>query len=245
MMQKIVGAFRFVASAAVSVLFAGIILLSLIFNKSGELFHWFCRQWATVVLKLCATTVTMRGIEHIQGSKGFVYVSNHASMFDIPAVIAGIPDQIRIVYKKELEKIPIFGWGLKYGSYVGIDRGRGIEAQKSLDEAVEKIRNGESVLLFAEGTRTLDGKLQPFKRGAFHIAVRAGVPVVPLTINGSFSILPKHSISIVPGSVELILERPIFLRQDGRSLDSASGKAAELSLMEEVHVAIEKHYVNQ
>ena len=238
MIKNFVGALRFLAAAIVSLTFASVILVSLLFNRSGELFHWFCRRWARVVLWLCATKVTVRSTEHIRGGHGFVYVSNHASMFDIPAVIAGIPDQIRIVYKKELEKIPIFGWGLKYGSYIGIDRGRGAEAQRSLDEAIEKIRNGESVLLFAEGTRTLDGRLQPFKRGAFHIAVRAGVPVVPLVINGSFKILPKHSIGIVPGSVELVLEKPI-------PVSNEQGKETELKLMEEVHAAIAKHYINQ
>lgn len=238
MMKKIIGAVRFGGVVVASLTFASIILVSLIFNRSGTLFHWFCRKWANVVLWLCATDVTVRGVENMKTGQGFVYVSNHASMFDIPAVIRGIPDQIRLVYKKELEKIPIFGWGLKYGAYIGINRGRGVEAQKSLDEAIEKIRNGESVLLFAEGTRTLDGKLQPFKRGAFHIAVQAGVPVVPLTINGSFKILPKHSISINPGHVELILDTPIHL---GGEL----GKDAELTLMEEVHAAIQKHYIDQ
>ena len=237
-MKKIFGALRFFVVVIVSMTFASIILLSLLFNKSGELFHWFCRKWAKVVLRVCGTTVTVFGSENVQPGKGYVYVSNHASMFDIPAVIAGIPGQIRLVYKKELEKIPIFGWGLKYGSYVGVDRGRGAEAQKSLDEAVAKIKNGESVLLFAEGTRTLDGKLQPFKRGAFHIAVRAGVPVVPLTINRSYAILPKHTISINPGSVDLILEKPIHLHRE-------EGKETERILMEEVHAAIEKHYIEQ
>ncbi len=237
-MKRISGALRFLIVVLVSTTFASIILISLLFNKSGELFHWFCREWARVVVRVCGTSVTVHGSENVQPGKGYVYVSNHASMFDIPAVIAGIPDQIRLVYKKELEKIPIFGWGLKYGSYIGVERGSGVEAQKSLDEAVAKIQNGESVLLFAEGTRTLDGKLQPFKRGAFHIAVRAGVPVVPLTINGSYAILPKHSISINPGAVELILEKPIYL-------DGEEGKETELKLMGEVHAAIEKHYIEQ
>jgi 1-acyl-sn-glycerol-3-phosphate acyltransferase len=100
------------------------------------------------------------------------------------------------------------------------------------------IRNGASVLLYAEGTRTRDGKLQPFRRGAFHLAVKAGVPVIPLTINGSFSILRKHSIIIQPGTVELILAPPI-------SINGSTGKEAEMRLMEQVHTVIAKHYVEQ
>jgi 1-acyl-sn-glycerol-3-phosphate acyltransferase len=159
-------------------------------------------------------------------------------MFDIPAIIASIPDQIRIVYKKELEVIPFFGWGLKWGSYIGINRGRSPKAMKSIEEAVNTIRNGASVLLYAEGTRTLDGKLQPFRRGAFNLAVKAGVPVVPLTVNGSFNILPKHSVNIQPGTVELILESPI-------AIEGNPGKDAEMKLMEQVHAVIARHYVDQ
>jgi 1-acyl-sn-glycerol-3-phosphate acyltransferase len=237
-MEKFIGALRFLGLFSLSMFFASVILVTLVFTHSSRVFHGFCRKWARSVLYVCGVQVRVRGVEYLAPNRGYVYVTNHASMFDIPSVIAGIPDQIRIVYKKELQWIPIFGWGLKFGSYIGIDRGRSVNAQKSLEEAISKIRNGESVLLFAEGTRTLDGKLQPFKRGAFHIAVKAGVPVVPLTINGSYRILPKHSISINPGNVELVLDTPI-------ALGKKEGKEAELKLMEEVHAAIEKHYVNQ
>ena len=237
-MKTLVGAVRFIAAAFHSILFASLILMTLVFTRNSRVFHWWCRKWAGLALKIGGVAVSVRGAEHLLEGRSFVYVSNHASVFDIPAVIAAIPDEIRIVYKKELEKIPIFGWGLKYGSYIGIDRGRGVEAQKSLEEAIEKIRRGESVLLFAEGTRTLDGRLQTFKRGAFHIAARAGVPVVPLTINGSFRILPKNSIAVQPGAVQLILEQPIYLK-------GKDGKEAERELMEKVHAAIEKHYINQ
>lgn len=237
-MSNIVGAFRFLGFFVNSMAYASAVLLTLIFTRSSRVFHALCRSWARTSLAICGVRVSVKGVGHISPGKGYVYVSNHASMFDIPAVIAGIPDQIRIVYKKELQWIPIFGWGLKFGSYIAVDRGRSVKAQKSLDEAIKKIRNGESVLLFAEGTRTLDGKLQPFKRGAFHIAARSGVPVVPLTINGSFRILPKHSISVNPGHVELILEAPIHLAGE-------NGKEAELKLMGDVHAAIAQHYVNQ
>jgi 1-acyl-sn-glycerol-3-phosphate acyltransferase len=153
-------------------------------------------------------------------------------MFDIPAIIAGIPDQIRIVFKKELQWIPVFGWGLKWGSYIGIDRSSASDALRSLEEAAGKIRNGDSVLLYAEGTRTLDGKLQPFKRGAFHLAAKAGVPV------GSFHILRKRSIVVQPGTVELVLESPIDLK-------GLSGKEGEKELMDEVHKSIKRHYRDQ
>lgn len=237
-MKHVVGVLRFFGLFVNSMVYASLVLVTLLFTRSARVFHAFCRSWARTSLAICGVTTSVRGIEHLVPGQGYVYVSNHASMFDIPAVIAAIPDQIRIVYKKELHWIPLFGWGLKFGSYIAIDRGRSVKAQKSLQEAIRRIRNGESVLLYAEGTRTLDGTLQPFKRGAFHIAVQAGVPVVPLTINGSFKILPKHSISVHPGHVELILEKPI-------PLSGMQGKESERKLMEEVHAAIARHYVNQ
>ncbi len=238
MITEFVGVLRFVAIVAVSLWFGFTALLTIPLDSSGKMFHANSRIWSRVVLWLGGLHVSVRGLEKVPLTRNYVYVANHASMFDIPAIIAGIPDQIRIVYKRELEWIPFFGWGLRLGSYIGIDRQGGSKAMKSLDEAAERIRNGASVLLYAEGTRTTDGKLQPFKRGAFYLALRSGVPVVPLTVNGSFHILRKHSIVIRPGDVELVLESPIEEEED-------SSKDAERMLMEQVHLAISRHYRNQ
>lgn len=238
MMSAILGILRFVAGVVISLTFAALEILALPLSyKTGKLFHALSRGWARTILMTCGVRVRVRGLEKIHAGQNYVYVSNHASMFDIPAILASIPDQIRIVYKKELEIIPIFGWGLKWGSYIGIDRGRGPEAMRSLEEAIGKIRNGASVLLYAEGTRTRDGKLQPFKRGAFNIAVKAGIPVVPLTINGTFPILPKGSIVVRPRPAELVLGDPIQVRGEG--------KEEEMRLMEEVAAAIKQSYVDQ
>ncbi len=238
-MRTLIGAAKFLAGVVISITMACLEIVMLPINhREGRLFHALARFWARAVLFVCGVRVHVTGLENLDRSRNYVYVSNHASMFDIPAIIAGIPDQIRIVYKKELEVIPFFGWGLKWGNYIGIDRGRGVKAMKSLEEAVLKIREGASVLLYAEGTRTMDGKLQPFKRGAFNLAVRAGVPVVPLTVNGSFRLLPKHSIQVRAGKVELVLERPI-------AVTGNDGKEAELQLMERVHRAIARNYRDQ
>lgn len=236
-MKTVLGLGRFVVAVLNSMFFATLELIVILFKKNDRVFHALARGWARSTLKICGVKVHVRGLEKVDMKRNYVYVSNHASMFDIPAIIASIPDQIRIVFKKELHWIPIFGWGLKYGSYISIDRSHGPAAMKSLEEAVEKIRTGASVLLYAEGTRTLDGKLQTFKRGAFNLAVKAGVPVVPLTVNGSFTLLPKRSVVIHPGEVGLVLESPIEIK--------GNGKETELRLMEEVHTAIQKHYVDQ
>jgi len=233
------GRIRFVVAAAVSIASAILeLILIWVDRKRGRVFHAIARGWARTVLRVCGVRVRVRGLENVDFSRNYVYVSNHASMFDIPVIVSSVPDQIRIIYKKELEVIPFFGWGLRFGSYIGIDRGRGTKALRSLESAVEKIRRGASVLMYAEGTRTLDGKLQQFKRGAFNLALRAGTPVVPLTVNGSYTILPKHSMNVRPGSVELVMERPV-------PVPAGEGKDAEMQLMQDVHAAIARHYIDQ
>jgi 1-acyl-sn-glycerol-3-phosphate acyltransferase len=239
MMSLIPSILRLLASTIVTAIIAAFAFVSLPFNRKGKLYHRVGRFWSRQLLWICGVRVELHGAEHCAHGASVIYAANHASMVDIPVVIASVPDDIRLVYKKELEKIPLFGWGLKYGSYIGIDRGRGTEARKSLEEAVEKIQRGASVLLFVEGTRTPDGKLQPFKRGAFNLAVRSGVPVVPLTINGTYTIVPKHSLRIRPGTVHLHFAPPIRVEH------ADSEREAETLLMERVRSAMESHYVPQ
>ena len=219
------------------------------FDARHDGFHWITRTYSKTVLTLFGIRVEASGGEHLRAGRPYVYVANHASLFDIPAAISGIPDRVHIVYKKELERIPFFGWGLRFGrTYIAINRGRGAEAAKSLEVAIQKIRNGASVLLFAEGTRTKDGKLQPFKRGAFNLAVRAGVPVVPVTINGSYRILPRQTFRVNPGAISLVIDKPIEIQpmpSDEPGHNGESGKEMEMRLMEEVHSILEKHYVEQ
>jgi 1-acyl-sn-glycerol-3-phosphate acyltransferase len=238
-MRAAVGVLRVFAGAATSIAAAALeIVLLPIDAGRGRIFHAVARGWARAILKLSGIRVNVRGLNLLDPSRNYVFVSNHASLFDIPCVLAGLPGQVRIIYKKELEVIPIFGWGLKWGAYIAIERGRSARAVRSLEVAVRKIRRGASVLLYAEGTRTRTGKLQPFKRGAFNLALRAGVPVVPLTINGTYPILRRRSLVVHPRRVELILDQPI-------EVNGNQGKDAELNLMERVHSAIARHYVDQ
>jgi 1-acyl-sn-glycerol-3-phosphate acyltransferase len=236
-MRTIVGLLRFFLAVANSMVFAAMELVVIALGRGDRVFHSLARQWARTTLRMCGVRVHVRGLERVPMDRSYVYVSNHASMFDIPAILAMVPDQIRIVYKKELNWIPIFGWGLKLGSYIAIDRKHGADARRSLDEAAEKLRTGASALLYAEGTRTRDGTLQPFKRGAFNLAMKAGVPIVPLTVNGSYKLMPKSSFVVQPGEVELVLEAPIEIR--------GSGKEEEMRLMADVRTAIAKHYKEQ
>lgn len=221
---------------ALAIPFSLLALISIPLDRSGRLYHWSSWAWGKSILSVFGVTVQVDGLEHIKDQKRVIYVANHASWFDIPAMVVGVPDQIRIVFKKELTWVPIWGWALKYGPYIAIDRANPKDALKSLDKAAEQIRKGASVLLFAEGTRTRDGKLQSFKRGAFALAVRSGVPVVPVTINNSYNILPKGSLKVRPAEIRLVLDKPI-------ETAGKSGKEGEKELMDAVHQVITRHFV--
>jgi 1-acyl-sn-glycerol-3-phosphate acyltransferase len=235
-MKRALGTARIILAGLYTIVVAIITILSHPFDhRRGRIYHAIGRFWGRGILRICGLPLTTRGADRLERGQTYVYVSNHASLFDIPAVLAGCPGNVRIVYKKELEKIPIFGWCLKWGAYIAIDRASRTDAMRSVEEAARKIREGDSVLLFAEGTRTTDGNLQPFKRGAFNLAVRAGVPVVPLTINGTFTILRKGSFAVTSGPVELVLGTPITVNPDG-------GREEELRVMQAVHAALAEHY---
>ncbi|MCX7983637.1 MAG: 1-acyl-sn-glycerol-3-phosphate acyltransferase [Bacteroidetes bacterium] len=215
-----------------------IALISLPFNRSGKIFHWCAVVWSKIILRTFGIRLHTIGLEKIERGKHYIFVSNHASMFDIPAVLAGIPNDITLVFKKELSRIPIWGWALRYGHFIMIDRSNPREAIESLERAAQSIQHGKSVLLFAEGTRTKDGKLQPFKRGAFSLAVKSQIPIVPVTINNTFSILPKGSLNIRPRDIELIIGEPI-------PTSSIRDRAGEQELMEQVYRVIAQYYKDQ
>ncbi len=209
-------------------------LTSIVIDKSGRMYTWVGTTWSKICLWVCGVTVSVRGMENIDPKGNYIFVSNHASMFDIVAILSIVP-HIRFMFKKELGYIPLWGWCIRYGHHIMVDRKKGTEAMKSLHRAMKEVQSGGAVLLFAEGTRTRDGKLQPFKRGAFALASKSGVPIVPLTINGSYKIMPKASLSIRPNPVELVFEKPI-------STAHITTREHELAMMEQVHSIIEKNY---
>lgn len=218
-----------------TVLFASLAILLLPFNQNGRTFHWCATTWGRAVLRIASVRVRVKGLDHLEVGKNYIFTANHASYFDIPAILSALPGQIRIVFKKELTRIPVFGWAMKLGSYISIDRGDSRDAMESLEKAAREIREGSAVLLFPEGTRTHDGKLQSFKRGAFALAVRSGVPIIPLTVNGSYSILPRKRLRVHSGDIELIVHPPV-------ATNGCDGKEGELQLMEKVRSVIASSY---
>ena len=218
-----------------SAIISCVILVCAPFDRTSNTFHALTRFYSHIILIVCGVKLVVSGLNRVRFGRSYIYVSNHASYFDIPAVLAGIPAGLHIIYKRELERIPILGWGLKYGkTYIGIDRGGGQDALGSLEKAVSKIKNGASVIMFAEGTRSHDGSLQPFKRGPFKLAVKAGVPIVPVTICGSYDILPRHSLRIRSGTISIVLGEPIEPLQ-------TNGNETELELRDQVYTVISQN----
>jgi len=222
----------------ISLVLSSLAFVSIPFDRKGDFFRWCPWMWSKCILWTFGIKVKVNGLENIDLSRPYIFVSNHASMADIPTVMIALKGKVNIVFKKELTWVPIWGWALRYGHFIMIDRSNPRDAMASIERAVKTIRSGQSVILFPEGTRTNDGKLQPFKRGAFTLAAKSGVPVVPMIINNTFGIMPKGSLNVNRADISVILEKPI-------PTDGLKSKADELDLMDKVHKAIEKHYINQ
>jgi len=183
-------------------------VISLLRPESDASVH-IGRFWAWVLLGAMKVRTEYRGIDRPPPPSPYVFIANHQSLVDILAVVPALPTRIRFVAKRELFRIPIFGWALRAGGYVPIDRGRRQQAIRSLDEAGRRIRAGRPFVLFAEGTRSRDGRMGPFKKGAFHVALQTGATVVPVAISGSWHILRPKSLRVRPGTVRVTLGKPI------------------------------------
>lgn len=167
--------------------------------------------WGKTITDLAGVTVTVRGREKLDPAKAYIFAANHLSMFDIFTLQGYLGFGFRWLPKKELFSIPLFGKAMLRSGAVPIDRAHGRQALKSLDEAAERIASGTSVVIFPEGTRSRDGKLQPFKPGVMVLAIKAGVPLVPVAIKGTYEVLPKGKFLVRSGAVEIRIGEPVDL----------------------------------
>lgn len=184
------------------------VMFSVIPNSENRV-HKVARLWAKILLLITNTKVEVIGGKNILEGKPQIFMANHQSDFDIFIVLAYIPGQFRWIAKKELFQVPVFGAAMRKAGYIEIDRQNHAKALQSLEEAAMRIREGKSVMTFPEGTRSRDGEIKAFKQGTFHLALQAGVPIVPVTIVGSGKIMPKRSLRITPGRIKLIIDKPI------------------------------------
>lgn len=221
----------FCASVATLICFVPILITALM-SKTGKTAFNLSRMWAKSVRAAAGVRVVFKRIGAIDDTRNYVIIANHQSLFDIPALVAsGL--QFRWVIKREILKIPLFGYALYAMRNIFIDRSDREKAVKSLNKGVDRLPPGVGVMFFPEGTRSMNGRLQEFKKGAFIVAAEKSLPILPVTINGSRKILPKKSLAYTPGSIEVIIGEPI--ESIGYSRDNL------IELIEKARTAIESN----
>jgi len=206
------------------------------FSRTGNSVHGIARMWGRSILWVSGIRTVTSGFIPDMRHRPYIYMSNHQSNFDIPVLYSALPVQFRWLAKTELFRIPIFGRGMRGAGYISIDRSNRQSAFRSLAMAAEAIRNGTSVMIFPEGTRSTDGMLLPYKKGGFVMAVDAGVPIVPVVIAGTHAIMPKGRLLIRRQWVHVHVGAPIetsaFTRKSKDDL-MTKVRAAMLEMMPE------------
>jgi len=225
--------------ASVTLVFSVVALVVSLFDRKGGRHVHFSAAvpWARTILAVSRIKVQVEGIERVDAAVPRIYMSNHQSAFDIFVLLASLPVDFKFIMKEELMKIPIFGFASRRAGYIGIVRDDPRKAVKSMDRAAERIRNGASVLVFPEGTRSEEGNLQPFKKGGFHLALKSGCDIVPVTIIGTSKIMRKGSFRINAGKVKVMVGFPVSVEDyDKQSV----GK-----LMERIHAEMNSRLKTQ
>lgn len=179
------------------------------FDKDGSILHGFARAWAKLTMNSILSPFTVTGLDQIDATKTHVYAVNHASALDIPALYAFLPFQFRILHKKELWSYPIVGWHLKRSGQVCVDQQNPARSVGQIKSALRTLKRGMPLVIFPEGGRTPDGRIQPFLPGAFFLAIKADVDIVPVALRGMYELLPMNTYHVKPRPLEMRIGKPI------------------------------------
>ncbi|OGW26394.1 MAG: acyl-phosphate glycerol 3-phosphate acyltransferase [Nitrospinae bacterium RIFCSPLOWO2_12_FULL_47_7] len=215
-----------------SIVFGLIALLVRVTDSSGNRSHQIARLWSKLLCTLNGIKVEIKGLEYADANTAQIFVANHQSFFDIFALSGYIPLQIRWMAKASLFRIPFVGWAMRAAGYISVERENKRSAYKSFLTTVDKLKSGNSIVIFPEGTRSLDGKIGPFKKGSQLLAIRSGAPMVPVAIIGTGNIIKKGSGRISPGPVRIILMPPV----------SADKSKNEDTIIDEIRTSICKTF---
>ena len=192
-----------------TIFFGSIAIIVSFFTRTGNPVHTIARIWAQSIMIFSRVPVRVTGLSNIEPDKSYVYMANHQSNFDIPVLLGYLPVQFRWLAKAELFRIPVFGRAMLGAGYVKIDRFNQKSAFESISTAARRLRDGASVMIFPEGTRSRDGSIQKFKKGGFVMAIQSGVPIIPVILRGTWPIMAKSSLRINRGDVEMEIAEPI------------------------------------
>jgi 1-acyl-sn-glycerol-3-phosphate acyltransferase len=204
------------------------------FDRKGRVVHRYARLWGKAALLANRVKVEVEGMEHVKGEGPYIFMSNHQGYYDVFALLGHLPFQFKWLVKKELFSIPFFGWTMAAAGYINIDREGTRKTAEALSKAAQKIREGMSVVIFPEGSRSSDGSIQPFKKGGFTLAIKSKVPIVPVAIKGSRAIMPKGKLTATSGEIRIRMDHPI-------PTQNYSLRDRE-SLIKEVNQAISKNF---
>jgi 1-acyl-sn-glycerol-3-phosphate acyltransferase len=201
----------FVACAWTTVLFTPCLIGMILTWSTSHSMWWVQKVWAPVLLWAGGAKLEVQGVENLPPGQSVILVSNHQSTLDIPALFVALPIDFRFVSKRSLKYVPVMGWYMTLAKFVFIDRGNKKSAIESLEKTGAQVRGGVSVVLFPEGTRSDSGEILPFKKGPFALAVKAAVPVVPITVEGTRHIMPKNSwdVAYAAAPVKVMIGKPI------------------------------------
>ncbi len=199
------------AISVYTVVLGALSLASMLVDRRGHVAHACARGWSWLILVTTGVRVHARGGDRVAAGQSYVFVSNHQSIYDFPILITSIPFQLRILAKASLGRFPVLGWHLRWTGHLLVDRARAGRA--TLNRVASMIRRGHSLIVFPEGTRSLDGRVGRFKRGLFLLAIDAGVPVVPVALSGTRHVMRKGRLTTCPGDVGIVLHEP--LRTEG------------------------------
>jgi 1-acyl-sn-glycerol-3-phosphate acyltransferase len=180
-----------------------------LFGEKTRILHNFARFWSELIMKTILSPTTVTGLDKIDTSKPMVYAANHASALDIPVLYVNLPFQFRIVFKKELLVYPIVGWHLKRSGQICINQQNPAGSIGSIRSAVKSLKGGMPLVIFPEGGRSPDGEMMPFLPGAFFMAIKAQVDVVPVALVGTYELLPMDTYHIRPRPIEMRVGQPI------------------------------------
>jgi 1-acyl-sn-glycerol-3-phosphate acyltransferase len=179
-------------------------------DPHGKRVYRINQFWTWLILRLGGVSLRVRGLENIDAHEPYIFMANHQSNVDIPVLIQSLLRfQLRWIAKKELLRVPLFGWAMRATKHITVDRADPLDAMKSVERARERIAAGISVVIFPEGTRSRDGRLLPFKKGGFLIAAKTGAKIVPVTIVGSAALLPSGAWQLRAGAVDVFVDQPI------------------------------------
>jgi len=192
-----------------TLLLGALAFLTFPFDRKGNVIHLYARLWGRLILWASGVKVKVRGFERIAPGRPYIFMANHLSAYDIFVLLSELPVQFRWLAKAELFRIPVLGWAMGTAGYISLDRSEPKKAYRSMEEAARRIREGTSVVIFPEGTRSKDGRLQPFLKGGFTLAVKSQVPIVPISISGTWEIMPPQSRKVRKGDVEVVVGEPI------------------------------------